>query len=61
MPSVPRFQAGEAVLFSLSFSAGGSIGSRLADRVQHMDITSYIISEQTIDVAVDAVIAHVPR
>jgi hypothetical protein len=50
--------AGDVVLFSPSFVAGGSIGSRLQDRVQHLDITSYGINEATVDVAVDAVLGH---
>jgi hypothetical protein len=50
--------AGEQVLLAPSFAAGGTIGSRLQDRVQHLEIEQYRISEATIDVAVDAVCAH---
>jgi hypothetical protein len=50
--------AGDVILFSPSFAAGGSIGSRLQDRIQYLDITRYGIDEVTVDVAVDAFLAH---
>jgi hypothetical protein len=44
-----------------TFAAGGTIASRLESRVQHLDILTFVISEATIDVAVEAVLAHLRR
>lgn len=41
-----------------SFAAGGTLGSRLQDRVQHLDIQQYAVAEATVDVARDAAVAH---
>jgi hypothetical protein len=50
--------SGSQAWLAPSFAAGGTIGSRLQDRVQHQDIQQYGVNEATIEVAVDAVIAH---
>jgi hypothetical protein len=55
---VTAHDAGDVVWLAPSFAAGGTLGSRLHDRVQHLDITTYGVSEATVDVAVDAVVAH---
>jgi hypothetical protein len=49
---------GNTVIFAPSFAAGGTIGSRLADRVQHLEITSYANSATTVAGAGDAAVAH---
>ena len=50
--------AGDAVWLSPSFSTGGTIGGRLQDHVQHLEITRCGIDDATIDVAVDAILSH---
>ena len=55
---VTAHDAGDLVWLAPSFAAGGTIGSRLQDRVQHLDIQQYGINEATVDVAVDAVLSH---
>lgn len=49
---------GTRVLLAPSFAAGGTFGSRLQARVQHLGIEHYGVSEATIDVAVGAAMAH---
>jgi hypothetical protein len=49
---------GDTVIFAPSFAAGGAIGSRLSDRVQHLEMTSYSNSAATISAAGDAAVAH---
>jgi hypothetical protein len=41
-----------------SFAAGGTLGSRLKHRVQHLDIQQYSVVEATVEAAVDAVSSH---
>jgi hypothetical protein len=55
---VTAHDAGDVVWLAPSFAAGGTLASRLQDKVQHLDIQQYGIREATIDVAVDAVLAH---
>jgi hypothetical protein len=56
---VTALDAGDVVWLSPCFAAGGTLGSRLQDRVQHFEVQQYGLNEATIDVAVDAVVAHV--
>jgi hypothetical protein len=49
---------GATVILAPSFAAGGTIGSRLADRVQHLEMTSYAMSKDTIVPVADAVVGH---
>jgi hypothetical protein len=50
--------AGDTVIFAPSFAAGGTIGSRLADRVQHLEMTSYAHAPEAVTAAAGAVVAH---
>lgn len=49
---------GGVALLAPSFAAGGTIASRLKDRVQHLDPLPYAVTEGTIVHASDAVVAH---
>jgi len=55
---VTAHDAGDVIWIAPSFAAGGTIGSRLQDRVQHLDIQQYGINERTVDDAAHAVVAH---
>lgn len=55
---VAAHDAGDAVWLSPSLEQGGPLASRLEDRVQHLEIEQYGITEPTIDVALDAVLSH---
>jgi hypothetical protein len=57
---VVHLVAGAAFL-APSFAAGGTIASRLKDRVQHLDPLSYTVSERTIAPASDSILAHLRR
>jgi hypothetical protein len=50
--------SGGVALLAPSFAAGGTIGSRLKDRVQHLEMTSYAMTEATVGPAADAVVGH---
>lgn len=41
-----------------SFAAGGTIGSRLQDRVQHLEMQSYATNDASARPAADAVLGH---
>jgi hypothetical protein len=56
--AVTAHDDGDVIWLAPSFAAGGTLGSRLQDRVQHLEIQQYGINEATISVAVDAVLAH---
>lgn len=58
---VTVLDTGTVALLAPSFTAGGSIASRLAERVQHMEPSSYDIGPATVEAAAAAVIAHLKR
>jgi len=49
---------GNTVILAPSFAAGGTIGSRLKDHVQHLEMTSYAVTDKTVVSAADAVVGH---
>jgi hypothetical protein len=49
---------GNVVILAPSFAAGGTIGSRLKDRVQHLEMTSYALTDKTVVPAADVVVGH---
>jgi GGDEF domain-containing protein len=49
---------GEQVFVAPSFASGGTLASRLQDRVQHLHIQQFRLSDPTIEVAADAISAH---
>lgn len=49
---------GNTVILAPSFAAGGTIGSRLKDRVQHLEMTSYAMTDKTVEPAANAVVGH---
>lgn len=49
---------GTQAWFAPSFVAGGTLRSRLQDRVQHLDIQYYAVSDATVYVVVEAVLTH---
>jgi hypothetical protein len=49
---------GDVMWLAPSFAAGGTIGSRLESRVQHLQIEQFGINEATIPIAVDSVVGH---
>ena len=49
---------GNTITLAPSFAAGGTIGSRLKDRVQHLEMTSYEMTDRTVAAAADAVVGH---
>jgi hypothetical protein len=49
---------GDAVIVAPSFAVGGTIGSRLRDRVQHLDMMSYGVTAANVERAADAVAGH---
>jgi hypothetical protein len=49
---------GNTIILAPSFAAGGTIGSRLKDRVQHLEMTSYAITHGTVASAADTVVGH---
>jgi hypothetical protein len=55
---VAAHDAGDTIWLSPSLAQGGPVGTRLEDRVQHLQIEQYGISEPTIDVALEAVLDH---
>jgi hypothetical protein len=55
---VTAHDAGDVVWLAPSFAAGGTLASRLQDKVQYLDIEQHGIRGATIDAAVDAVVAH---
>ena len=48
----------EMGILAPSYSAGGSIASRLENSVQHLEPTSYRLDEVAADAAVTAILAH---
>jgi hypothetical protein len=52
------FDTGANALVAQSFTAGGTLASRLQERVQHIDPLSYDIFEATVESAASAIIAH---
>jgi len=48
----------ETGILAPSFSAGDSFASRLENRVQHLEPTSYRLDEGAADAAVIAILAH---
>lgn len=48
----------DVAILAPSFSAGGTIGSRLESRVQHLDVTSFGMDERSADAAAAMVVAH---
>jgi hypothetical protein len=49
---------GDVVWLAPSFTAGGTLWSRLQSKVQHLDIQTFGVSASTLCAAVDAVLAH---
>lgn len=50
--------SGNVALLAPSFAAGGTIGSRLQDRVQHLERTSYGLTREAASAAASAVLGH---
>ena len=50
--------SGDTAFLAPAFTVGGTLGSRLQDRVQHLEIAQYSISEDTIDVATEIIVSH---
>lgn len=55
---IAAHDTGETIWLSPSLTRGGPVTKRLEDRVQHLEIEQYGISEAMIDVALDAVLEH---
>jgi len=49
---------GKTIILAPNFAAGGKIASRLADRVQHLEMTPYAITDATVPQVVNAVVGH---
>jgi hypothetical protein len=49
---------GDVAILAPSFAAGGTIGSRLQDRVQHLEMTSYALTPEAGSVAVSLAVGH---
>lgn len=46
--SVVIHVVGDVAILAPSFAAGGTIGSRLENRVQHMEMTSYALTPESV-------------
>jgi hypothetical protein len=50
--------SGASAWLSRSVATGTTMASRLEDRVRHLDIQQYAVNEATVEVAAEAVLAH---
>jgi hypothetical protein len=50
--------SGGSAWLSPSVATGTTMASRLEDRVRHLDIQQYAVNQVTVEVAVEAVLAH---
>ena len=49
---------GDRIFVGPSIASGGTLASRLQDRVQQLEFQQYGVEEATVEVAVDAIVTH---